>query len=142
MSRSMTKMPRLFTAFLLMAPTLGFSADLKVEISDAKFGSGEINVGLFSNAASFPKSPVVGQRVAAVDGKAVAIFRNLAPGMYALSAFLDENANGALDRNVLGMPTERYGFSRDALGTMGPPNFDVAQFKFESEDQTQKIQLR
>jgi uncharacterized protein (DUF2141 family) len=57
-------------------------------------------------------------------------FEGVRPGVYGISAYHDENANGKLDTNVLGMPTEDYGASRDARGTFGPPRFEDAKFEY------------
>jgi uncharacterized protein (DUF2141 family) len=43
-----------------------------------------------------------------------------------MKAFADVNGNAKLDKNIIGLPTERYGFSNDAQGRMGPPSFDAA----------------
>lgn len=48
------------------------------------------------------------------------------PSTFAIAVFQDTNENGQLDRNVMGMPTERYGFSNAARGTIGPPEFEEA----------------
>lgn len=42
----------------------------------------------------------------------------------AIAAYHDANSNGVLDRNPLGVPTERYGFTGNARGLTGPPEFD------------------
>lgn len=63
-----------------------------------------------------------------VDGKAALIVKDVPPGKYALSGFLDINGNGKLDKNILGAPTEPYGFSNDARGLFGPPSFSDAVF--------------
>jgi uncharacterized protein (DUF2141 family) len=136
-------MPRvILTVAILIGPTLAAAAELQVEIVGTESGTGTINVGLFSRPEEFPKTPIVGQRLPAEAGKVVAIFRDLAPGPYAVSAFLDQNANNILDRNLLGVPTERYGFSRDAMGRMGPPAFDDAKIMLGPEGQTITITLR
>lgn len=44
----------------------------------------------------------------------------------AVAVYHDENSNGELDRNVLGIPAERYGFSGDARGLSGPPAYAEA----------------
>jgi uncharacterized protein (DUF2141 family) len=44
----------------------------------------------------------------------------------AIAAYHDENANGELDRNALGIPSERYGFTNNARGITGPPSFEDA----------------
>jgi uncharacterized protein (DUF2141 family) len=53
------------------------------------------------------------------------VLENVVPGRYAVSFIHDENENKKLDTNFLGIPTEGFGFSRDAMGTFGPPGFDA-----------------
>lgn len=55
--------------------------------------------------------------------------KDVAPGKYAFSAYHDENSNSRMDRNVFGIPTEGYAFSREAKGRRGPPAFDDAVFE-------------
>lgn len=50
----------------------------------------------------------------------------------ALSVFHDANANGKLDRNLIGIPSEKYGFSQGARSQLGPPPFIEASFNAES----------
>ena len=44
------------------------------------------------------------------------IFAGLPPGDYAVAAFHDADGNGELGTNILGIPTEGYGFSNGAPG--------------------------
>ena len=44
----------------------------------------------------------------------------------AIAAYHDANDNNELDRNALGIPSERYGFSGGARGFTGPPTFQEA----------------
>jgi uncharacterized protein (DUF2141 family) len=50
------------------------------------------------------------------------------PGTYAISLFIDSNGNEEFDTNFLGLPTEQYGFSNNAMGRFGPPQFEPASF--------------
>jgi len=43
----------------------------------------------------------------------------------------DENMNGKLDTNWLGIPKEGYGFSNNARGVAGAPSFSAASFQYE-----------
>jgi uncharacterized protein (DUF2141 family) len=52
------------------------------------------------------------------------------PGTYAIAVYHDENSNGKLDSNFIGIPREGVGFSNNAKGHMGPPKFDAAAFRF------------
>jgi len=68
-----------------------------------------------------------GYRVVVPAGEgAVLRFRNVTPGTYAIALLHDENDNGRADRALGMMPTEGFGFSRDARVRMGPPDFDDA----------------
>ena len=65
--------------------------------------------------------------------KAGGAFAGLAAGRYVIKSFADENGNEKLDTNLVGLPTERYGFSNDAKGRMGPPSFDAAAVKVDAD---------
>jgi len=52
---------------------------------------------------------------------------------YALAVFHDVNENKFLDKNFLGMPEEKYGFSNDARGTFGPPYYREASFTVSNQ---------
>ena len=66
----------------------------------------------------------------------------LPDGDYAVSAFLDENANMKLDANLFGLPTEPYGFSRDARALAGPPAFADAAIRLDASTARQTITLK
>ena len=61
-----------------------------------------------------------------------------APGVYVISVYHDDNANGRLDFDDQGVPFEAIGNSRNAVGEFGPPTFD--QTKFEVRPQSQAEQ--
>ena len=58
----------------------------------------------------------------------------------AIAAFHDVNDNGKLDRNAFGIPSERYGFTRDARGATGPPSYEDAVITIS--DEPIKISIR
>lgn len=41
----------------------------------------------------------------------------------AIAAYHDVNGNSELDKNAIGIPSERYGYSNNARGVTGPPTF-------------------
>lgn len=57
---------------------------------------------------------------------------SLACGDYAVRAHHDEDDDGQLGHNFVGMPTESYAFSNDAKGFMGPPSWDDAKFTLDA----------
>jgi len=51
----------------------------------------------------------------------------------AVSAYHDENGNGQLDKNAVGIPSERYGFSGGARGLTGPPSYEEATVSLDGK---------
>ena len=62
----------------------------------------------------------------AASPRTVLVLRDAPPGRYGVSVMHDRNANGKLDSNIVGIPTEPYGAIRHARGRMGPPAFEDA----------------
>ena len=74
---------------------------------------------------------VAGQEIPVSGGKATFSLK-LKEGQYAISAFHDVNDNKELDTNWMGIPKEKYGFSNNARGFMGPPSFEDAAITVEA----------
>jgi len=70
------------------------------------------------------------------------MFADVAPGEYAVSVFHDENSNGKLDRNFMGMPKEGVGASDDAVGHFGPPKYDDARFSYKGGRSVMAIHVK
>lgn len=66
---------------------------------------------------------------------------HLPPGKYAVQAYLDENDNGKVDRNRLGIPKEAVGFSRDPNLLLGPPRFKSVAFDHASVGGSIRVKL-
>ena len=118
-------------AAALIVPAFASAADLVVRIEGLRSADGDIRVAVHRRAAGvdFPDSAgavKAAMRPAGETGDLV--FAGLPPGDYAIAAFHDEDCDGDLNTNLLGIPTEGYGFSNDARGMFGPPGFDAAAF--------------
>jgi uncharacterized protein (DUF2141 family) len=106
---------------------------IHVEIAGLRNDKGRAVCSLFSSASDFPKKTekAVAHTTAVItDRHAVCEFSGVAPGTYAISVFHDENSNGKLDTNFMGIPREGVGASNGAKGHLGPPKFDAAAFHF------------
>ena len=66
---------------------------------------------------------------------------NLPEGQYALSCFQDLNGNGKLDTNLVGIPTEPYGFSNNARPKFRAPNWGEAVFSLLGTGGTIQVRL-
>ena len=106
---------------------------IHVDVEGLRNDKGQVMCALYSSAEGFPKdgSKALAQLKSPIaNGQAVCDFTGTGPGTYAVAVFHDENSNGKMDTNFVGMPREGVGASNDAQGHFGPPPFDKAAFRF------------
>ena len=128
---------RTVCAAALLAPFGAFAAELQLNVADGPAAASTLYVALFDSADAYSADKALASQTAPMrDGAAQIVFRGLAPGRYAVRMFADENGNAKLDTNLVGMPTERYGFSNDAKGNRGAPGFDAAAIGVEADVKT------
>ncbi|MCX7769328.1 MAG: DUF2141 domain-containing protein [Flavobacteriales bacterium] len=100
-------------------------------------GHSMIFVAVHNNAQSFngqAGEPLKKLKVPHQSGTRATIpIPDLKAGTYAFLVFQDENGNKQLDRNLLGIPTEPYGFSGSKGVSLGPPDFEKAKVRVEPE---------
>lgn len=85
--------------------------------------------------------PVRAAAASAADATPSAKIVALPPGTYAVRVFQDVDGDGKMGKNPFGMPTEPFGFSKDAPVMMGPPAFDAAAFEVKAGANVQVIHL-
>ncbi len=120
------------------APAL--AGDLEIVVEAIRNDAGKVLAALHAGAGAgtFPdaEGAVAAQWATAAPGDHRFVFTDLPAGEFAVAVFHDENDNGELDSNFLGIPTEGYGFSRNATGTFGPPGFSHAAVEVPTGDAT------
>jgi uncharacterized protein (DUF2141 family) len=108
---------------------------LVVKMRKFRNDDGQALVALYDSADGYPTkaSKARASKIAAIsNGKATARFPGLKPGEYAVAVIHDENKNGKLDTNWIGIPKEGLGASNNAKGRMGPPKFKDAKLRVQS----------
>ncbi len=107
---------------------------IHVKILDIRNSTGAVACALFESSVGFPTEYLhAASRIMVIkvrDRQARCDFEDIAPGNYALAVVHDENMNGKLDVNWLGLPIEGYGFSNDASALLGAPSFPAASFPY------------
>lgn len=126
-------MKTLLTLAALTASLAASAADISLELDGLdtqRLAGAQLMVAVYADAGSWLGKPTAAQRFAvgaeAASGKMIVQLTGLPEGPLAISLFQDTNANGKLDKNGMGMPTEPYGFSNNAAGNFGPPTFEQA----------------
>lgn len=125
----------------LSVNALATAGTLEIEITDIRSTEGQLMVAVHGSAEGWDgKAPPVAAQLHAPTGdSAVLSFEGLAPGSYAVQVMHDQNGNGELDSNFMGMPIEGYGFSNNPE-VMRKATFEEA--RIELVEGGTRIQLR
>src|SRR6185437_6214820 len=101
---------------------LGFT--VHVTITGLHSNKGEVILLLYNSEDGFPKDHAKAYRTAAsiISNSICTIdLQNVPEGTYAIAFFHDENNNGILESNFLGLPAEGVGTSDNGTAFIGPP---------------------
>ena len=131
-------------------PTVGFAQascpGIHVQILHISNSIGTVDCALFESPEGFPtevlRSATNIMIIKVRKTQARCDFEDIPPGTYALAVIHDENMNGKLDTNALGIPTEGYGFSNDVRGLFGAPAFSAASFAYDGRTLELTIDLQ
>ncbi len=131
------------SAAALLASSLALAADLKITVTDLRSEKGAVGFSVVNSAAAWNgKAAAVERKMVPVTGAEVTLqLTDLPAGEYAISVMHDENGNGELDANFMGMPTEGYGFSNNP-NVLRKPTYDEARFELSAEGGAITIRLR
>lgn len=138
-------------AVLLFAnvPTSTFAhssySGINVKIVGLRNSTGTVACALFESPEGFPseflKDATEIMIMKIQDMQARCHFLNIPPGTYALAIIHDENMDGKLGTNWMGIPTEGYGFSNNAKVVFSAPSFDGASFRYDGQKLDLTIRL-
>jgi uncharacterized protein (DUF2141 family) len=118
---------------------------LTVTITGFPSSKGTAMVALYNSAESYEGTEgedLSNQKVKIEGQKAQVIFVNLPYGWYGISFYHDENNNGKMDKNPMGIPKEAYGFSNNAKGRFGKPGFQDIKFQLDSPEKEITINIK
>lgn len=119
---------------------------IHVKILNIRNSIGTVACALFESSDGFPVDYLrMATNVMVIkirETQARCDFEDIPPGTYAMAVVHDENMNGKLDANWLGVPTEGYGFSNDAKGILGAPSFSAASFRYDGQNVDLKMSLQ
>ena len=115
-----------------------------IEVSGFKNTRGTLNCRLFTKAADFPDGDgIVTLRVPITGSNTSCSFSIVEPGTYAIAVVHDENGNGKLDKNFVGVPSEGYGVSNNKTYALSAPKWDESTFKLgPTESKALQVKLR
>jgi uncharacterized protein (DUF2141 family) len=126
---------------ILLCASSTVTHHLTVEVSFTKAMKGKVMLGIYREKDQFPKQDTRYKWLVITPHgtSAVGVFTDLPKGKYAVAAYLDENKNLHLDKNMVGYPTEPFGFSNNARVKFSAPTFEEAAIELHAD---RKIQIK
>ncbi|HLZ66303.1 MAG TPA: DUF2141 domain-containing protein [Aliidongia sp.] len=112
------------------------AAEVTVTVDQIHSAEGKVYVTLWGSADTWLDDQKSLQNIGlpAANGAVTFTLHDVAPGQYAIATFHDENADGEMDFNFFGYPTEGYAFSRDVRPFLSAPSFESCAFTVGIDD--------
>jgi len=115
-----------------------------VEVEGIKSIEGKLGVLVYQHSEGFPQDAdkaILKKEVRVNEQNMSFEIGELPKGEYAIAVMHDINENDNLDRNVLGIPKEPFGFSNNRSIIFGPPSFEKAKVQLDEDQNKIKIEL-
>ncbi len=136
-----------FSAFLLIANITAHAQECttNLKITGIRSTKGKIMIAVFKDNEGFDKMTpfkrfFFDKKQLAGGNMSVAI--KLTPGTYGLSLLDDEDSNGKMEKNFIGLPKEGFGFSDFYLSGLKRPKYDDFKVELTKDQGTTNIKLR
>lgn len=141
--------------FFLIATSMWYSAfrpydlhpkdvgDLELRFENLEKTGGTIRLALYNSESHFmvEKKAVLYNFKTATGGTLKAELPGLTYGTYAFAVFQDENENNILDKNLFGVPTEPYAFSKTPPTKWRLPKFNEVKFDIMQPSHSLTVRL-
>lgn len=106
------------------------TCDLTIVITNLKKSYGIIRIGIYDKKENFPK---IGKEYKKLSVKVSSkefnyTIKDLPAGNYAVALYHDANSDGTCNANLIGVPTESYGFSNNIKPFLSAPSFQDTKF--------------
>jgi uncharacterized protein (DUF2141 family) len=131
---------------MILAAALGATQEDEASLTvtvDGLEPEGAVMMALFASAESWSGGePVAGRRIAVEGSTVTTEFASLPAGDYAIRLFHDVDGDGELDTNLMGVPSEPFAFSNNALGSFGPAAWEDAVFTVAPGGNSHTLDMR
>ncbi|HLO43620.1 MAG TPA: DUF2141 domain-containing protein [Leadbetterella sp.] len=115
-----------------------------VNITNIKQVKGNLRVAFYKKGSAFPKegSITYAKEVKVTQSGQMSLsFTDIPYGEYAIAVFQDKNQNQKIDKNLVGYPTEPFGFSKNFKPKFSEPEFSDCNVVISPTTNTFTIKL-
>ena len=130
-----------FTSFWVLGVD---KPNVVVNITNIKQVKGNLRVAFYKKGSAFPKegSTTYAREVKVSQvGEMSLSFTDIPFGEYAIAVFQDKNQNQKIDKNLVGYPTEPFGFSKNFKPKFSEPEFSDCNVVISPTTNTFTIKL-
>ncbi|GAB3174552.1 DUF2141 domain-containing protein [Telluribacter humicola] len=130
----------LFLNYIGLAPAP--VSTLTVEITNVKRSGGKLRLAVFRPTDTFSTGKPYMYKIVSMEKPSTQrIEFELDPGQYAVAVYHDVNGNDKLDKNLVGYPSEPFGFSNNYRPIVSAPKFEDCSFEVGGTDKQISIKL-
>jgi uncharacterized protein (DUF2141 family) len=119
---------------------------LQITVNDLRSANGNISVSVFVDDEGFKNEKAFLHKVFSKEeylvGKTFSCKLDLPEGRYGIVILDDENADGDMDYNWIGVPKEGYGFSNFIHKGFSKPAYSDFEFDLNKDTKEMNISLR
>ena len=133
----------LHISFLLLAGFVSTkNPQLTIRIQNIEVIKGNIRIGVFNSSEKFLKQGATFKNyiIAVKNTIETIIINDLPKGDYAFILYHDQNSDGKLNQNFIGIPKEPFGFSNNVKPKFAKPTFEECKFLL-AEDRVLRVNL-
>ncbi len=122
----------LFSCSLIVAQ----NHSLTVQVTNVKEKKGNMVISIFNNVKSFLKDgeEFIKKTIPVNEHTITITFVDLPSGYYAVALYHDENGDKVCNKNILGIPKEWFGFSKNFSPLLRAPRFDEIKILLQKND--------
>ncbi|WP_300544150.1 DUF2141 domain-containing protein [Maricaulis sp.] len=136
-------LPAFILSAVLSSAMADGTASITVTVDGIEIGSGHLVVGLYDSAEGWDgETAIDGRRVAVTGDVAEIEFGPLPAGRYGIKMYHDVDDDGQLDTNLMGIPSEPFAFSNNAMGRFGPAAWPDASFAVDAGENAHAMSFR
>ena len=128
--------------FSLLSQMAQASGTVRVDVEGVRSDRGQVVVELCTASEKLDEPCRLHSQGPAQAGMVSLSIPDIAPGTYAAWAWHDEDGTGRLKRDLLGRPRDGVGYSNDAQGPLGLPDFGDASFEVGPRGAETTVRLR
>lgn len=121
----------LLSAYIMPNP----NPQLTITITNIEVVEGNIRIGVFNTNDTFLKKGYSFKeyKTAVKDSTQTIVIDDLPKGEYAFILYHDKNSDGKMNRKLIGIPKEPYGFSNNVRPKLSHPTFEECKFVLDDK---------